>query len=154
MEQFIIEKLVDNSQRITSIREMITDLINLEDTLHEFDELYKSFFSLSDEVLLIFNSQLVVKHVSPNVERLTGYQPDEMIGKTFQQLNFVDQAEQNDAVDIAEYVLSHGNIYTSYLMIITKTGEKRISEINGLPIIRNNQAVGVIVVCKKTNKEN
>lgn len=152
MEEFIIEKLADNSQRITSLREILKGLRNLEDTFHDFDDLYRSFFSLSDEVMLIFNSQLVLKHVSPNVERLIGFKPEELTGKTFQQLHIIEKSEQNDAIDIAEYVLSHGNIYTSYFMIITKTGEKIISEVSGLPIMRNNKAVGVIVVCKKNNK--
>jgi PAS domain S-box-containing protein len=149
MEQLINEKLEGNASRIKMLRDLIADLKKHQDELLEFEELYRSFFSLSDDVLLIFDSLLVVQMVSPNVERLIGYTPEELVGKTFQQLAIMEQNEKDDAVDIATHVLSQGIINNSFFTFITKSGEKRIAEISGCPIMRDNRPVGVIAVCKK-----
>ena len=89
-----------------------------------------------------------VLSVSPNVERLLGYKPEELVGRSFQELNVLHPDYMNEAIDNAMHVLSGETIYSSIYEFITKDGTRKFGEVSGVPLIREGQVIGVISVAR------
>ncbi|MGD0820749.1 MAG: PAS domain S-box protein [Desulfomonilia bacterium] len=153
-----LEDLVkDRTLKLTKANEKlkleIEERKQIEKTLKKSDEKYRSYFSLTDDVMFSYDSQFRVLSVSPNVERVLGYKPEELVGKYFQDLTMLLHPEDvGDAFDNALHVLSGKTIYTNIYRFITKDGEVKFGEANGVPIIRDGRVVAMITVARDITK--
>jgi two-component system cell cycle sensor histidine kinase/response regulator CckA len=133
---------------VISVARDITKHIEMEKSLRESAEKYRLHFSLSNDVMFSYDNQFKVLSVSPNVERLLGYKPEELVGRNFQDLNVLHPDYMDEAVDNALHVLSGETIYSSIYEFITKDGTRKFGEVQGVPLIREGQVVGVISVAR------
>jgi len=95
-----------------------------------------------------YDNQFKLLSVSPNVERLLGYKPEELVGRNFQDLNVLHPDYMDEAVDNALHVLSGETIYSSIYEFIHKDRTRKFGEVQGVPLIREGQVVGVISVAR------
>ena len=133
---------------VISVARDITKHIEMEKALQESAEKYRIHFSLSNDVMFAYDNQFKVMSVSPNVERLLGYKPEELVGRTFQDLNVLHPDYMDEAVDNALHVLSGETIYSSIYEFITRDGTRKFGEVSGVPLIREGYVVGVISVAR------
>ncbi len=132
-----------------SVARDITKRIELEKSLSDIEEKIKTYFTLSDDILFSYDNQLKVLNVSPNVERITGYKPEELIGRYFDDLKMLVPAEDLDEVmDNAQYVLSGKTPYSNIYRFITKNGAKKFAEVNGVPIMQDGKVVAMISMAR------
>jgi len=129
-----------------------------EVALRESEERYRIHFSLTNDVMFSFDRQLTILSVSSNVERVLGYKPEELNGKTIAEANLLHADSMQEAVDKAHHVLA-GEVYlSSILQFMTKNGDIVIGEVSGIPLSRDGQVVEVINVArditKRVNTEN
>ena len=117
--------------------------------LYENEEKYRIHFSLSNDVMFHWDNQFRVKGVSPNVERILGYRPDELIGKQFHELNVLDPADLEEAMENALLLLSGEKVYSSIFRFITKDGASKFGELSEVPIIHDGKVVEVISVARE-----
>ena len=117
--------------------------------LYENEEKYRIHFSLSNDVMFHWDNQFRVKGVSPNVERILGYRPDELIGKQFHELNVLDPADLEEAMENALLLLSGEKVYSSIFRFITKDGASKFGELSEVPIILDGKVVEVISVARE-----
>jgi PAS domain S-box-containing protein len=129
-----------------------------EVALRESEERYRIHFSLTNDVMFSFDRQLTILSVSSNVERVLGYMPEELTGKTIAEANLLHADDMQEAVDKAQHVLA-GEVYlSSIFQFVTKNGDIVIGEVSGIPLSRDGQVVEVINVArditKRINTEN
>jgi PAS domain S-box-containing protein len=129
-----------------------------EEALRESEERYRIHFSLTNDVMFSFDRQLTILSVSSNVERVLGYMPEELTGKTIAEANLLHADDMQEAVDKAQHVLA-GEVYlSSIFQFVTKNGDIVIGEVSGIPLSRDGQVVEVINVArditKRINTEN
>jgi len=129
-----------------------------EEALRESEERYRIHFSLTNDVMFSFDRQLTILSVSSNVERVLGYMPEELTGKTIAEANLLHADDMQEAVDKAQHVLA-GEVYlSSIFQFVTKNGDIVIGEVSGIPLSRDGQVVEVIHVArditKRINTEN
>lgn len=122
--------------------------IRSEEELRDAEEKYNIHFTLANDVMFSYDARFRVDSVTPNVQRLLGYSPEELIGKTFLELNVLDPADMDIAVADATKVLAGQTIYASVYRFITKDGEQRYGEVSGVPFRRKGSIVGVISVAR------
>lgn len=129
-----------------------------EEALRESEERYRIHFSLTNDVMFSFDQQLTILSVSSNVERVLGYMPEELTGKTIVEANLLHADDMQEAVDKGQHVLA-GEVYlSSIFQFVTKNGDIVIGEVSGIPLSRDGQVVEVINVArditKRINTEN
>ena len=130
------------------LKKEIQERKQAEEALRESTEKYRIHFSLTNDVMFSYDNQFRVLSVSPNVERVLGYKPEELVGKTFQEANVLHPDSMDKAFQNALHVLSGETIYSSIYEFITKDGTRKFGEVSGVPLIREGQVVGVISVAR------
>jgi PAS domain S-box-containing protein len=89
-------------------------------------------------------------YVSPNVERILGYKPEDLIGrKIFDLLKILDPLDHDDVIEDAFHALSGRTILYSVYRFIAKDGSMKFGEVSGVPRIREGKVVAVISVARE-----
>lgn len=135
---------------------MIDDLKNQISTLKESiknhlinEDKYMLHFSLTDDVMFSYDVNFKVLNISPNVERILGYKPEELIGRYFYDLGILHPADLNDAFEDAMSMLT-GKAIIQYtiLRFFTKAGTIKFGEVSRIPFKRDGQVVELISVAR------
>ncbi len=79
-EQLIME-LVELRQQFATQKKLEEDLKQAEKTFKESKEKYKTVIENISEIIQIADSEGVISYVSPSVQRILGYKPEEVIGR-------------------------------------------------------------------------
>lgn len=135
-------------QRVRELESETERLRQIEQELHESQERYRIHFTLADDVMYSIDPQFRVLSVSPNVVKMLGYTPEELIGRPFPELNVLAEEYLEGAFSDVQSVLHKKNVESTVYQFITKDGERRFGEVSGVPFIRNGKAVGVISVAR------
>ena len=124
----------------------ITDRKKAEAAQRESEEKYRSHFSLTNDVLYVLDTELRVADVSPSVEKALGYKLEDLLGKTFLELNVLHPDDYEKAASDALWVLSGETIFSSRYRFFAKDGSLRYGEISGVPLMKDGHVTGVISV--------
>ncbi|HQJ08770.1 MAG TPA: PAS domain S-box protein [Deltaproteobacteria bacterium] len=144
-----LERELEEAQRkISALEESILEQKKLLSALQEIQEIYRFHFSYTRDVLYFYDNQFRIRSISPNVENILGYKPEELVGRSFQDLNLLDDGDLSKAVDNALTVLSGKTIMFSTYRFIAKDGTRLFGEVSGVPLIRDGRVSGVISVAR------
>jgi len=102
----------------------ITKRKQAEETLQESEKRFRALIEHSSDVAMTFDGPGMILYVSPPVERLLGYRPEEMIGQ--HRLAFIDP-DQHDATgeDWVRLLQEPGKFYTAQRRVRHKDGSWR-----------------------------
>ena len=146
------ERLAENLETsqliIAELKEEISRLRNDIEDLLRSEERYRFHFSLANDVMFSYDNQFKVLSVSPNVERILGYKPEEFVGKTFHEAGVLNPGYMNLAINNALKVLSGETVHSSIYEFITKDGTRKYGEVSGVPLIRDGKVEAVITVAR------
>ena len=150
--QYTLEELIRELSEARSqneeLQKLVSGLRQENEALSERIENYNLHFSMADDVMYSYNNEFKILAISTNVERVLGYRPDEMIGKSFQSLGVLDPVDMHRAAEDALQVLSGKPVLYSTYQFITKDGVKKYGEVSGVPINKDGRVIGSISVAR------
>lgn len=139
---------VELKRRVAELERLAAESGAVEAVLRETAEKYQIHFSLANDVIYTTDGSFVLQSVSPSVERVLGYKPEELIGKSFADLDVIAPEYLQKAIDETLKVLSGESVFSSTYQFRRKDGAVVYGEISGVPYMREGQARAVISVAR------
>ncbi|HOO36910.1 MAG TPA: PAS domain S-box protein [Deltaproteobacteria bacterium] len=144
----LVEESASARRRIKDLEEVVSPGNKARGSIQGTMELYRLHFSLANDVMFSYDNRFVLRSISPNVERLLGYRPEELLGRSFQELGVVDPEDMAEAFDNALQVLSGKPVNGSIYRFIAKDGTRKFGEVSGVPLWHDGHVSGVISVAR------
>jgi two-component system, cell cycle sensor histidine kinase and response regulator CckA len=133
---------------VLGIARDMTEHKQIEEDLRASEEKYRSHFENVSDVIYSIDPEFKVLAVSPSVEKVLGYRPDEVIGQPFQELNILAPEYLTTALFDVKRVLAGERITSSVYEFIAKDGSRKIGEVSGNLLIKQGKIMGVICVAR------
>jgi PAS domain S-box-containing protein len=111
-------------------------------------EAYRLHFEDTTDVIYCYDAEFRIQYVSPSVQRVLGYSPDEIMGKTFPELGVLAPESLPGAVTDAMKVLDGHRVETEEYVFITRDGERRTGEVSGTKLIEDGKVRSIISVAR------
>ena len=120
-----------------------------EEDLKESENKYRLSFENITDVVYTIDNDLNISSVSPSVERLLGYKPQDFIGKPVTNLGKILIPESIDqAMADISFVLKGETISTTIYQFVAKDGTIKYGEVSGSPLMRDGRIIGIISVAR------
>jgi diguanylate cyclase (GGDEF)-like protein/PAS domain S-box-containing protein len=133
---------------LSQARIEIAERKRVENALRESEEKYRRDFNNVSDVIYSFDLELKIINISPSVEKILGYAPSEVIGKTFPELNVLAPEYLELALSDTLKVLSGEKVKSAY-EFLTKDGTRVFGEIFGSPLLsKDGQIIGLVAVAR------
>ena len=135
------------SGRVWSFRD-VTEQKHAMKALQKSEERHRIYFENVSGVIVSIDSDFRILNISPSVERVLGYTPEEMIGKPIQDLNVLDPDSLKKAFSDITRVLSGERIPFSQYKFISKDGSRKFGEVSLSPLTRNGKVAAMVSVAR------
>ncbi|MCF8085057.1 MAG: PAS domain S-box protein [Deltaproteobacteria bacterium] len=123
-------------------------LLKSKEALRKSEERFRSHFENISDVIYSIDPELRLLDISPSVEKVLGYNPEELIGKPFPDLNLLATGSLKPAISDTMRILKGEQILSSVYELIAKDGTKVWGEISGAPLVRDGRVVAVVSVAR------
>ncbi|MGA2782858.1 MAG: PAS domain S-box protein, partial [Smithella sp.] len=122
---------------------------HVEKDLKESENKYRLSFENVTDVVYTIDNDLNISSVSPSVERVLGYKPQDFIGQPVFNLGNILTPEsfEQAIVDISS-VLKGETISATIYQFIAKDGTIKYGEVSGSPLMRKGKIIGIISVAR------
>jgi PAS domain S-box-containing protein len=120
----------------------------LNGELTESEPRYRLHFDQVSDVIYSVDRELRIVTISPSVERLLGYRPEELIGVRFSELGILAPEYLETAMSDTMRVLRGEQIDSTVYEFAAADGTRRYGEVSGAPIVEGGEIRGVISVAR------
>lgn len=135
---------IDDIAHAVHIAVDVTELRKTRGALRESQQKYHSHFQNISDVIFSLDRDLHIVDVSPSVENISGYKPEELAGKLFTDLSILaPESLELAAVNMAHTLLGETNVVAEYTLI-SKNGTKRVSEVITSPLLLDDGTIAGI----------
>jgi PAS domain S-box-containing protein len=148
LEERVKERTLELAKVNDNLKRKIEELEQAEKALRQSEEKYRQHFENVFDVMFSIDRNYRVVNVSPSVEKLLGYRPEELIGRSFQDLNVLVPTYLEAALSDMKRVLKGERIALSLYEFIAKDGTRKYGEVSGAPLILSGKVIGVISVAR------
>ena len=124
----------------------LSDRLQIERRLKESEARFRGFAERSFDIIVMLDLDWRINYVSPAVLLLTGYAPDELLGKTVQ--SYLDKRTQHEKTQKLAQVTKGEIVRSEDFEIVRKDGSILHTEVNASPIIREEKIVGVQLIIR------
>ena len=118
-----------------------------EQALRDSEELYRLHFENVGDIVSSIDLDMRITAISPSVERVSGYRPDELIGRRLDEVGYIPADELPRAMEEIGHVLA-GETRTARFVFLTKAGAAMPVEITASPLIRQGRVEGLVTVAR------
>ncbi|MCX7975244.1 MAG: PAS domain S-box protein [Candidatus Aminicenantes bacterium] len=136
----------------TLFRKLEKKMLDLEITnqkLRILEEKYRLSFENVADVILTFDTQGTITAITPSLEKILGYHPQQFIGREITSLEKIFTPDSfKEAMADFKRVLSGETFGMKIYGFLTANGTLKYGEISGSPILSNAQVLGVICVAR------
>ena len=131
------------------LEKKMLDLETANQRLRIMEERYRLSFENVTDVVYTIDTDLNVLDVSPSVERILGYKPQEFIGRPISSLRdiFTPESFEQTVADI-NMVLKGEIIPSTICRFIARDGTQKVGEASGSPLKRDGLILGTIAVVR------
>ncbi|MBP2241125.1 diguanylate cyclase (GGDEF)-like protein/PAS domain S-box-containing protein [Cytobacillus eiseniae] len=126
------------------------DLQLLNENLKVSEQYHQSLFNTNSDIILSIDIKGRIKNTNPAFEKVLGYNSHIMIGKSA--LNLI-QSEDVPRVRMYFNKALKGKEQFLNVMIQPKHGEANLHQIKLIPILMNEECLGVYVVCRNISEQ-
>ncbi len=147
------EVIWNGAKQFQVIYHDITEQKRIEKELKKSEEKYWLTFSSTSDVIFTVDSELRISDITPSVEKILGYKPEELLNQPFKNLNLMTLESMERAITNVMRILSGEEIPITVYEFITKDGIRAIGEITGSPLIQENKIIGVTCVADVTERK-
>ena len=117
--------------------------------LEESENKYRLSFENVTDVIYTIDKDLNILSVSPSVERVLGYKPQDFIGQPVSDLgNILTPESFEQAIADISVILKGETISVTVYRFIAKDGTIKYGEVSGSPMMRNGKIIGIISVAR------
>jgi PAS domain S-box-containing protein/putative nucleotidyltransferase with HDIG domain len=118
------------------------------EVLRESEEKYRLHFENVRDMIFSIDSELKLLSISPSVEKVLGYRPEELIGKPIHQLQVLAMDHLAEAYSDIRHVLAGDSIPAKVYEFIAKDGTRKFCEVSAAPLLHDGKAAAVISVAR------
>ncbi len=119
-----------------------------EQVRRESEERYRLHFENVSDVIFSYDLNFTILDVSPSVEKVLGYKPGELVGKSFSEANLLTEDSLRVAFANAKRALSGEKIGPTDYVFITKEGMEKFIEVTSAPLYRDEEIIAVLSVAR------
>ena len=119
-----------------------------EELLRSSEEQYRLLFENSFDLIFSLDCQGNFVSISPAVERILGYKPEELIGKPIFELNLLPREYAELAFAQIMQVFAGESISSSEYKVLAKDGTATVAQISAAPIRKQGEVVGLIAISR------
>lgn len=119
-----------------------------DELLRESEEKYRLHFENVSDVIFSIDPDFNLLSISPSVERVLGYTPEQLTGKSLRHLGILAPDYRETAISETTRILMGVRIISSVYEFIAKDGTRKFGEVSGAPLIRNNVIVAALCVAR------
>jgi PAS domain S-box-containing protein len=148
----LYERLNDFSKELHSknrqLEKEISEKELSEKALRDSEEKYRLHFENVLDVIYSINRDLVITSISPSLEKVLGYKPEELMTKPFTHLNILTPESLKKAGADAKRIFSGEKIDPVNYEFIAKDGSIKIGEVSSAPLYTEGKVVSIISVAR------
>lgn len=148
LEVLVRERTAQLETRNAQLAQEINERTRAENALEEMQEKYKIHFHHSNDVLYMYDTKLRIVSITPNVERVLGYRPEDLVGKNWYEMDVLDPDDLEQALSHARECFAGNPVHFAKYHFIAKDRKTVIGEVSCVPLKRDGQVVGVISVAR------
>jgi PAS domain S-box-containing protein len=131
------------------LEKKMSDLRISNQELRILEERYRLSFENVSDVIYSIDTDFNITSVSPSVEKMLGYKPQDFIGRPVFDMGHVLTPECFErAIADIKSVLNGGTILSTTYQLITSGGTFKHSEISGSPLVCGGRIAGMISVAR------
>lgn len=136
------DKMAGALQRREEERKLATE------ALRENEEKYRLHFENISDMIFSYDQEFRILSVSPSLERMLGYKPEEFIGKSLAELNIISRDDLQRVFSDATQVFAGKNIDSTTHEFVTGDGARKYGELSSAPLFRDGRVVAVVSVVR------
>jgi PAS domain S-box-containing protein len=133
--------ICDGKKALCVVSRDITEKEKAEEVLRESENKMKSIIESFNDVIFQISPEGIIKYVSPNVEKLYGYNPEELVGQYFKKTTPQDEVPR--ALQALNDVISGKRVKNIEIEQVAKSGEVFHMELNVNPVIKDGKLIAV-----------
>jgi len=138
-----------NEELFLALERKTADLEAAAQRLRRQEEIYQLSFEHAQDVVYIIASNLEITNVSPSVEKVLGYRPEDFLGRPVTALrDFFSPGSYEQVVHDALAMLKSENMPRRIYEFIVRDGTIRYGEISGATIKRQGRIAGWIAIVR------
>ncbi|MCX5819380.1 MAG: PAS domain S-box protein [Deltaproteobacteria bacterium] len=131
------------------LEKKMLDLEIANQELRILEERYRLSFEHVMDVIYTIDTDLNFISISPSVERILGYKPQDFIGRPVSDVGNILMPESfEQAVADISLVLKGDTISATVYRFIAKDGTIKYGEVSGSPVMRDGKIIGIISVAR------
>ena len=136
-----------------SVMRDITERMEADEALRASEEKYRLHFENVNDVVLSVDRGFRITSISPSVETILGYKPEELIGQTIAELKIIaPESRERISQGIGE-VFSGAHVEMLEYEFLKKDGSKRLGELNVAPRRKGGEVVELICVARDITEQ-
>ncbi len=114
--------------------------------LLELEEKYRLYFEKSTDVMFSISSEGEILSVSPSVEKMLGYKPEELISGKIYEMGILQPASLNKALILLGHISEGGQVDPEQYEFIAKDGTRRVGTVTSVSLVRHGKMSSIVAV--------